>query len=194
MSTVGLVGRHASAIDIVDIDEEVFAASRRHFQSYNRLEAFGNWTFHADDAQHFLATTPACYDLIVHDIPPARSRQIALTYTREFLELARARLKPGGIFSIACLSRPDGGGDYAPRLLATLASVFERHFVLRRGGSLHFYGGGPEFSEPSQSEALSLLPAERSAGVSFSSRAELARLYSGAEVVTVSNVGALVYD
>ena len=194
MATVGVIGAGAEAVEIVDIDEEVFAASRAFFQDYNRLGALSNWSFRADDAKHFLASPGPSYDLIVHDIMPARSRQLALTYTREFLELARARLTPGGVFSISCLSPVDGEGAYGRRLLATLAAVFETRFALQRGSALYIYGGGPRLVEPAAADALGRLPPDRAAGVRFLSRGDLDRMGAGAEVVTVGNVGALVYD
>jgi spermidine synthase len=194
MSTVGLIGRRAASIDIVDIDEEVFAVSCEYFQSYNRLGSLGNWTFHADDAKHYLAAVNTSYDLIVHDIPPARSRVLALTYTREFFQLVKARLSPGGVFSISCLA--PGGSDslYARRLLATLGSVFEHYYVLQRSGALYFYGGGPGMPEPVADVALAQLPAERASGVTFLGRAEIDRLVGGVGAVSVANVGTLIYD
>ena len=57
------------------------------------------------DAKRFLGSTDQTYDLIVDDIPPAKSRQIALTYTREFFTLVKERLNPGGIFSMPTLVR-----------------------------------------------------------------------------------------
>src|SRR5262249_39684747 len=103
LSTVGRIGDGATLVRIVDIDEGRFAASRAFFGDFTRLDALGGWTFEADDAKHFLATTGEVFDLVVDDIPPARTRQVALTYTIEFFRLVRARLGPRGIFSLPTL-------------------------------------------------------------------------------------------
>jgi spermidine synthase len=142
-STVGRMGEVAASIHIVDIDEGVFAASHTYFGAFNHLDALHNWSFEADDAKHFLATTSEVFDLVVDDIPPAKTRQVALTYTREFFALVRARLGPRGIFSLPTLvpvtSRHSA---YGRRILATLASVFDQVFVLTRGGSSYCFATG----------------------------------------------------
>jgi len=114
MSTVGRIGALSQAITIVDIDREVFETSRRYFQRYNRLDSFDNWHFIADDAKHFMANTDQRFELILHDIPPAYSRQIALTYTREFFSQIRDRLTDDGVFSIASLSPMACSSSSAP--------------------------------------------------------------------------------
>jgi spermidine synthase len=137
------MGDVAAAIRIVDIDEGVFATSRAYFVHWNRLDALQNWTFEADDAKHFLATTSEVFDLVVDDIPPARTRQVALTYTREFFSLVRARLGPRGIFSLPTLVPVTSPRlAYGRRILATLAGVFDRVFVLTVGGSSYCFATG----------------------------------------------------
>jgi spermidine synthase len=143
MSTVGRMGDVPAAIRIVDIDEDVFAASRAYFGPWNHLDALHNWTFEADDAKHFLATTSEIFDLVVDDIPPAKTRQVALTYTREFFALVRARLGPRGVFSLPTLvpvTSPRRA--YGRRILATLASVFDQVFVLTVDGSSYCFATG----------------------------------------------------
>jgi spermidine synthase len=140
MSTVGRIGDLAEVIRIVDIDEGVFAASRAFFGPWNRLDALHNWTFEADDAKHYLATTSEVFDLVVDDIPPAKTRQVALTYTREFFALVRARLGPRGIFSLPTLVPVTSPRlAYGRRILATLASVFDQVFVLDVAGSSYCF-------------------------------------------------------
>lgn len=195
MSTVGRIGDRASSITIVDIDPEVFRTSKRYFGRYNRLSTLTNWRFVADDAKHYVANGDDRFDLILHDIPPARSRQVALTYTREFFELVKARLEPHGIFSIASLTPLSGRSAYGRRMLATLTAVFDRYCVVLLGGSAYFYGGGSDLQVP---EAAAILAAigehpDRTR-VRILRQEEVDSLCRDARVVTIENTGDLIFD
>lgn len=202
MSTVGRIAPLAEHIRIVDIDPEVFKTSRLHFPQFNRLESFSNWTFHADDAKHFLANDAEVYDLIIHDIPPANSRQIALTYTREFFELVRKRLSPQGLFSIAALDTTDNKREYGRRVLATLQSVFANVSAFRYRGSLYTYStDSPKPIEGAQMLKVfeeNLDPAQKNEW--FQGRPdvllsrEIREVAHGYAPVTNNNPGELVYD
>lgn len=194
MATVGRIGDFVPAVRIVDLDAEVFAAARKYFQEYNRLDSLTNWTFTADDAKHWLGNHGERFDLILHDIPPARSRQVALTYTDEFFRLVKSRLEPGGIFSISSLTPMEDGSRYAKRMLATLASVFERHWVLLHRGDAYFCGGGPALAEPPPAELLERVDPTRRSRVTVLTRPELAALTRGEKIITIGNVGDLIYD
>jgi spermidine synthase len=143
MSTVGRMGDAAAAVRIVDIDEGVFAVSRAHFGAWNHLDALHGWSFEADDAKHFLATNGDVFDLVVDDIPPAKTRQVALTYTREFFALVRARLGPRGVFSLPTLVPVTSTRRaYGRRVLATLASAFDQVFVVTVDGASYCFATG----------------------------------------------------
>ncbi len=193
MSTVGRIGDMVSSITIVDIDPAVFAASRRFLQKYNRLDELHNWTFLADDAKHFLANGRERFDLILHDIPPARSRQTALTYTAEFFASVKKRLTPGGIFSISALN---SGGDsgYGRKMLATLAHVFDHYFVLEYRGSYYFCGGGPAMIEPDERALRKAIDHDGKRRVRVLSRSAVNALARGTTIITTNNVGDLIYD
>jgi spermidine synthase len=194
MATVGRIGGFVPEVRIVDLDAEVFGAARKYFQPYNRLDSLHNWNFAADDAKHWLGNNEERFDLILHDIPPARSRQVALTYTREFFQLVKARLEPRGIFSISSLSPLQGSSHYSKRMLATLSGVFDRHWVLLHAGNAYFFGGGPELAEPAPAELLAHMDPERRDFVTVVTRDQLARLTRGETVITTANVGDLIYD
>lgn len=195
MSTVGRIGERAASIHIVDLDEGVFETSRAYFGEHNRLaEIAPRWSFEADDAKHFLATSARTFDLILDDIPPARTRQIALTYTREFFGLVRARLRPRGIFSMPTLvpvtSRQSA---YGRRLLATMAAVFERVVVLTVNGSSYCFGLGTGLSldeetvrgaieHPDADSVRVLMPDEVRARV------------AGVPVITMDNLASLMRE
>lgn len=194
MSTVGRIGDIAASIQIVDLDEGVFEASRAFFGEYNRLGELRGWSFEPDDAKHFLATTPRTFDLILDDIPPARTRQIALTYTREFFALVRARLRPRGIFSLPSLVPVTSRrSDYGRRVLATLADVFDSVAVLTVRGSSYCFALGPALSldeetlrgaidHPDAASARIMLPDE------------VRRHVRGAPVITAGNMADLMME
>lgn len=194
MSTVGRIGGFVPSVRIVDIDPEVFKAARRYFGNYNQLEELHNWTFTADDAKHWLANTDEQFNLILHDIPPARSRQVALTYTEEFFRLAKARLKPGGIFSISSLTPLSARSSYGRRVLATLNQVFDHYFVLVHQNAAYFYGGGSGLREPGAEELRQLVETAWRGQVRVYTRAEIMALVAGEKVITTANVGDLIYE
>ena len=70
---------------------------------------------HVQDGRKFLLESAAGYDLIVTDTLVVRSAYSGSLYSREFYQLARSRLRPGGIFAQWIPS---------PRTLQTLTAVF----------------------------------------------------------------------
>jgi spermidine synthase len=55
---------------------------------------------HVDDARHFLFTTKQKFDAITSDPLDPWVKGAAMLYTREFFELAKSRLNPGGIMTL----------------------------------------------------------------------------------------------
>jgi spermidine synthase len=55
---------------------------------------------HIDDARHFLFTTKQTFDAITSDPLDPWVKGAAMLYTREFFELAKSRLNPGGIMTL----------------------------------------------------------------------------------------------
>jgi spermidine synthase len=55
---------------------------------------------HLDDARHFLLTTSDTFDAITSDPLDPWVKGAAMLYTREFFELAKSRLNPGGIMTL----------------------------------------------------------------------------------------------
>ncbi|MFQ5560528.1 MAG: hypothetical protein ACE5FU_08095 [Nitrospinota bacterium] len=192
MSTVGRIGDFVPTIKIVDLDENVFSTSKRFFQKYNRLDELSNWTFKADDAKHFLAANDEKFDLIMHDIPPARSRQTALTYTREFFSLVKGDLTDRGIFSISSLS--PFKSQYSKRMMATLTTVFDDYFILKLGRSIYFYGGRgshpSKFTEDFLKKAVRHRKKNR---VQVYLKEAVDKMVEGAEIISVNNVGDLIF-
>ena len=75
------------------------------------------------DGRNFLLATRETYDIVRLDPPELHTAGIVNLYTREFYELARARLRPGGIFSIwvNIVMTPE---EDLRHLVRTVAAVF----------------------------------------------------------------------
>jgi hypothetical protein len=105
-------------IDGVEIDPEVTDAGR----SYLGLGDNPNLTVHDDDGRPFLQHTEERYDVIVVDA----YRQPYIPFylaTREFFELARDRLVPGGILALNVAAVP-GDDRLSEAVTSTVLSAF----------------------------------------------------------------------
>ena len=111
-----------TAVDAVEIDAELTELGRRFFDLRNpRMEVF------AEDARPWLERSEGGYDAIMVDA----YRQPYIPFylaTREFFELARDRLAPGGIV-VVNVGHPEGGEELERVLGRTMAAAFRR--VLR---------------------------------------------------------------
>jgi spermidine synthase len=109
-------------VDAVEIDAELTELGRRFFDLRNpRMETF------AEDARPWLARSDGGYDAIMVDA----YRQPYIPFylaTREFFELARERLAPGGIV-IVNVGHPEGSEELERVLGRTMTAAFPR--VLR---------------------------------------------------------------
>jgi spermidine synthase len=104
-------------VHCLEIDGELTKLGRRWFNLRNpRLEVFH------EDARPFLRRIDRRYDLVIVDV----YRQPYIPFylaTREFFELARERLLPGGAV-IVNVGHPEGQDDLEEVLGATMAEVF----------------------------------------------------------------------
>lgn len=192
MSSVGRIGNFAKDIQIVDIDEKVFETSKIFFSKYNGLDKLKNWMFKADDAKHFMANSGVKYDLILHDIPPANTRQTALTYTREFFKSVRENLLDGGIFSISSLRSKKS--NYTKRVLATLIDVFDTYFVLEKKNKIFFYGICSDNLLLSKEKLYEQLNFSKRNDVTILLKSDIEEFVKNNEVITVNNLGDLIFD
>jgi predicted O-methyltransferase YrrM len=104
-------------IDGVEIDAELSEIGRRFFDMNNpNLDLFH------EDARPFLRRTDARYDVISVDAYRQPYIPFYLT-TREFFELVRDRLEPGGVV-IVNVGHPEGQDDLERVLAATMGEVF----------------------------------------------------------------------
>jgi len=111
-----------TAVDAVEIDPELTELGRRYLDLRNpRMRTF------AEDARPWLERSQGGYDAIMVDA----YRQPYIPFylaTREFFELARERLAPGGLV-IVNVGHPEGGEELERVLGRTMAAAFPR--VLR---------------------------------------------------------------
>jgi predicted membrane-bound spermidine synthase len=87
-------------VDVVDLSRDIldhaghFAAANGDVLADPRVRVYVN------DARHHLRMLPGpTYDLITGEPPPLPHAGVVNLYTREFFELVRSRLRPGGITS-----------------------------------------------------------------------------------------------
>jgi hypothetical protein len=86
-------------IDAVEISRDVLEAAPL-FQADNyRVFDKPNVQFIIDDGRNFLLTTENTYDVITFEPMPLAVAGVSTFYTREYYELCRARLAPGGLVS-----------------------------------------------------------------------------------------------
>jgi spermidine synthase len=97
--SVGAVAAHpASSIRVVEVERAMVRAANE-FAAWNggvledpRVEVL------VDDARHFLRWDRATYDVIVAQPSNPWMTVAANLFTREFFEIGKARLRPGGVF------------------------------------------------------------------------------------------------
>ena len=87
-------------VDVADLSRDIlghagyFRDANKDVLNDPRVRVYVN-----DGRQHLAMQPPASYDLITLEPPPIAHAGVAALYSREFYELARSRLKPGGYLS-----------------------------------------------------------------------------------------------
>lgn len=107
----------ATKVDGVEIDPELEEVGRRYFDMQNP-----NLTVHNEDARPWLRSSDGDYDVIIVDA----YRQPYIPFylaTKEFFELVRDRLAPGGMV-IVNVGHPEGNDDLERVLSATMREAF----------------------------------------------------------------------
>ena len=113
---------------MVDLDEQVVELCRVHLPQHHQ-GAFkdARTTLIHDDARKFLETDSRQYDVMIMDlVDPLEGGPAYLLYTEEYYNIARARLKPGGI--LVTQSGPAGYlslRECFTTIINTLGSLFE---------------------------------------------------------------------
>lgn len=100
-TTIGALTVHPSLRTIkgVDLSQAVFDFAplfepiNHHFQRQPQVEAI------VEDARHYLLTRDRTFDIITFEPPPPQDAGIVNLYSREFYQLAKRRLAPGGMLA-----------------------------------------------------------------------------------------------
>jgi len=126
-------------VDGVEIDAELSEIGERYFG----LEEGPRLALHHEDARPFLRATDTRYDVIAIDA----YRQPYIPFylsTREFFELCRDRLAPGGVIAIN-IGHPEGQDDLEEVLTATIGAAFQNvvRYPFDETNSLVVAGEGP---------------------------------------------------
>lgn len=87
-------------VDSVELSPSVVAAAPYFERTNHDVLAEPRVNLVIADGRNFLLTTDEVYDVIRLDPPELHTAGVVNLYTREFYQLARAHLAPGGIFSI----------------------------------------------------------------------------------------------
>ena len=127
-----------TAVDAVEIDGELTELGRRFFGLRNpRMRVF------TEDARPWLERSAGGYDAIMVDAYRQPYIPFYLT-TREFFELARERLAPGGL-AIVNVGHPEGSEELERVLGATMAAAFPRvlRYPIEDTNTLLVAGDGP---------------------------------------------------
>jgi len=86
---------------IAEIEPLVPRVVSKYFAEYNfNVVANPKVTVHLDDARHYLLTTKEKFDAITSDPLDPWVRGAATLYTREFFDVAKAHLNPGGVVTL----------------------------------------------------------------------------------------------
>jgi spermidine synthase len=166
-----------TAVDAVEIDAELTELGRRFFDLRNR-----QMRLFAEDARPWLARSDESYDAIMVDA----YRQPYIPFylaTREFFELAREHLAPGGMVMVN-VGHPQGGDELERVLGSTMAAAFARVFryPIEPTNTLLAAGDGAISAARLRRAARSLPPPLR--GPARSAAAELAPRLPGGTVYT----------
>ncbi len=113
-------------VDIVDIDEEVVEICKKFYNYASESFSDPRTNLHHDDARKFLSETDAKYDCIFLDTTMPHHDDIAAPlYRKEFFELVRDKLNPGGTFATAANSADYRYSTRFASIFKTLCSVFD---------------------------------------------------------------------
>ena len=130
-ATPGALARMNVHVDVVELSRAVVAGSD-YFKNINfDLLARPNVRLHVDDGRNFLLMNRKKYDVITADIILPRHAGAGALYSREYFELVRRSLAPGGL-----VMQWNGGGTATEYklLLRTFLSVFPHTTLWADGG------------------------------------------------------------
>ncbi|VAX09953.1 Spermidine synthase [hydrothermal vent metagenome] len=116
-------------VTVVELVAEVLDAFEQFYDDAERVRAYKNGRMIVNDGRNYLRLTEDKYDVITVDPPPPiDGRGVTNLYSKEFIELAKSRLKKGGIMAhwIPAVGSSSGVDDLETvnMLMKTFNSVF----------------------------------------------------------------------
>jgi spermidine synthase len=141
-------GKNVTAVDLVG---EILDAFESFHENAATVRAYPRGRLVVNDGRNFLELTRQTFDVITVDPPPPiDAAGVNNLYSKEFFELARQRLKPGGIMAHWIPLPGTLAGietqEEVVRLIATFSEVFPYVYATRGfdGGGIHILGSdGP---------------------------------------------------
>jgi len=114
---------------IAEIEPLVPRVVSKYFADYNfNVVANPKVTVHLDDARHYLLTTKDKFDAITSDPLDPWVRGAATLYTREFFDVAKAHLNPGGVVTLF-VQLYESNDEAVKSEVATFLDAFPRGMV-----------------------------------------------------------------
>jgi spermidine synthase len=95
------IGPNVEHVTIAEIERIVPETVSTYFSQYN-YDVVNNpkVTVHVDDARHFLLTTKQTFDAVTSDPLDPWVKGAATLYTKEFFDVVKAHLNPGGVVTL----------------------------------------------------------------------------------------------
>jgi len=99
-TTLGSVGQYpVSTIDCVELSPSVVTAGRYFKEQNHNILEDPRLTIYLQDGRNYLLTTPKMYDVITAEPMHPHLAGTVNLYTKEYFELVKSRLRPGGVCS-----------------------------------------------------------------------------------------------
>jgi hypothetical protein len=99
-TTLGSAGQYpVSTIDCVEISPSIVAAGGYFREENHNILEDPRVTIYLQDGRNYLLTTPRMYDVITAEPMHPHLAGTVNLYTKEYFELVRSRLRPGGVCS-----------------------------------------------------------------------------------------------
>ena len=129
-TSVGAVAMHPGvSVDAVEIEPQVVRAARDWFKEWNHNALDRpNVRVHVEDAKTFMLLSREPYDLIVSEPSNPWLAGIGGLFTEDFFELARSRLRPGGLM-LQWFHTYEMGDENARLVLRTFRKAFPHSTV-----------------------------------------------------------------
>jgi spermidine synthase len=135
------VHEEITALDVVDLNDEVFATAPEFAATNDRVYDDPRLTFIHDDGRSFLDRTTRAYDLVTSEPPPPMHEGVYRLYSREYYEAVLAHLTPHGLMTqwLPVRYMPREAVEMAVATFVrvfphTLAFVGHEHHIILMGG------------------------------------------------------------